>query len=79
MSTTAIQNAWAETRKLESLGIVLPDPELAERMSLLVPERKAGRPRLYKTEAEKKKAYRARVASKVTDMKIDRKPVAVSD
>ena len=33
-------------------------------MSELIPERKAGRPRLYMTEAQKKKAYRERRAAR---------------
>ena len=64
MSRVDIEFAWQQTKRLEAEGIVLPDPELAKRMSELIPERKAGRPRLYGSEAEKKKAYRERRAGR---------------
>jgi len=69
MSQADIEYAWAQTLKLEKLGIVQHDPELHERMEVLLgtEAKKAGRPRIYQTEAEKKKAYRQRLAKKVTD------------
>ena len=49
----------AETRRLEALGVVLGMLGI----NTLEPKR-AGRPRLYDTEAERKRAYRKRKAEK---------------
>jgi len=64
MSRADLEFAWDQTRRLEARGMAMPDAEIAKRMSDVIPEKKAGRPKLYQTEAEKKKAYRERRAGK---------------
>jgi hypothetical protein len=59
MSRQDIELIKAETLKLEALGFVLGMLGL----TTLEPKR-AGRPKLYETEAERKRAYRNRKAAK---------------
>ena len=59
MSRKVIELIKAETRRLEALGVVLGMLGL----TTFEPTR-AGRPNLYETEAERKRAYRNRKATK---------------
>jgi hypothetical protein len=84
MSKADLEWAYELTRRLEARGMGLFN---------VPPKREAGRPRLYQTEAEKKKAYRERRAGrslvelsegqkrspeKVTDMEISKKAEALT-
>jgi hypothetical protein len=59
MSRKDVELIKAETRRLEALGVVLGMLGL----NTLEPKR-GGRPKLYETEAERKRAYRNRKAAK---------------
>ncbi len=70
MSRKDIEIIEAETRRLEALGIVLGMLGLKE-------PKRAGRRRMYVTEADRQRAYRKRKSEKVRDLQ-KRSPSSVA-